>query len=221
MRNPMRMSALSEARVIYVMTHDSIGLGEDGPTHQPVEHLASYRAMPNMLMYRPGDGNETAAAYKVAVENANRPTTIACSRQGMPNQPGSSIEKASKGGYVIQEASAAPKAIIIGTGSEVQMAIDAANTLEAEGIPTRVVSMPCTDVFDEQPASYRSDVLPAGVTARVSVEAASSFGWAKYIGTTGVHVGIDGFGASAPADKLYKKFGITAEAVVAGVKAQL
>jgi len=229
MRSAMRMSALSQAGVIYVMTHDSIGLGEDGPTHQPIEHLASFRAMPSMLTMRPGDGNETAAMYRVAVENANgqnpqgkkRPSTLALSRQGMPNLPGSSIDKAAKGGYIVAGSAGEgvkPDVILIATGSELSMAVDAGVELEKSGLKVRVVSMPCTEVFDEQPASYRESVLPKDCRARVSVEAGSTFGWEKYTGTDGAQVGIDTFGASAPADILYAKFGITKDAVVAAAK---
>ncbi|CAG9467876.1 unnamed protein product [Pedinophyceae sp. YPF-701] len=219
MRNPMRMSALSEAGVIYVMTHDSIGLGEDGPTHQPVEHLASFRAMPDMLMMRPGDGNETAGAYAAAVLNRKRPTTMALSRQGMPNLPGTSIEGTLKGGYVVHGNHDAPDGIILATGSELSMGVDAAKALEAEGKKVNVVSMVCWELFEEQTQEYKDSVLPPGVKARVSVEAASSFGWERY--SFGNHVGIDSFGASAPAPALYEYFGITTDAVVASLKKQM
>ena len=226
MRSAMRMSALSQAGVIYVMTHDSIGLGEDGPTHQPIEHLASFRAMPNMLTMRPGDGNETAGCYKAAVLNAVgdnaagkvRPSTLALSRQGMPNLPGSSAEKAAKGGYIVHGGDGTPDVILIGTGSELCMAVDAAKDLEAAGLKARVVSMPCTELFDEQDKTYRDSVLPPSVKARVSVEAGSTYGWQKYTGDGGANIGIDSFGASAPAPTLYEKFGITKEAVVAAAK---
>jgi transketolase len=229
MRSAMRMSALSQAGVIYVMTHDSIGLGEDGPTHQPIEHLASFRAMPSMLTMRPGDGNETAAMYRVAVENANginpqgkrRPSTLALSRQGMPNQAGSSIDKAAKGGYICAGNAGegvAPDVILIATGSELTMAVDAAKDLEAAGMKVRVVSMPCTEIFDEQSAAYKESVLPKACRARVSVEAGSTYGWERYTGSDGAQIGIDSFGASAPADILYAKFGITKDAVVAAAK---
>jgi transketolase len=224
MRNPMRMSALSEAGVIYVMTHDSIGLGEDGPTHQPVEHLASFRAMPNMLTMRPGDGNETAGCYAAAVKNANaqnpagkkRPSTIVLSRQGMPNMNETSIEGVAKGGYSVVEC-ANPDVILVGTGSELEMAVKAGKQLESEGKKVRVVSMPCTELYDEQPQSYKDSVLTPGVP-KVSVEAGSTFGWAKYVDAS---VGIDEFGASAPAPILYEKFGITVEAVVEAAKSLL
>lgn len=219
MRNAMRMSALSEAGVIYVMTHDSIGLGEDGPTHQPIEHLASFRAMPNMMMMRPAGGNETAGAYKVGIANRKRPTTIALSRQNMPSLPGTSIEGVAKGGYTIHESAGTPDVIIMGTGSELELAHAAAVELEKEGKKVRVVSFPCWELFEEQSAEYKESVLPASVTARVSVEAATSFGWAKYIGLKGKHIGIDDFGASAPAPVLYEKFGITLPKVIEAAKA--
>ena len=220
MRGAMRVSALSEAGIIFVMTHDSIGLGEDGPTHQPIEHLASFRAMPNILTMRPCDGNETSGAYKVAVVNRGRPTVLALSRQALPNLAGSSIEGVEHGGYVVYgtPVGTQPDAILLATGSEVSLAIDAAKELEGAGKKVRVVSMVCWELFDEQPASYRDGVLPPAVTARVSVEAGSTFGWHKYLGTKGVAVGVDGFGASAPANILYEKFGITKAAVLEAVK---
>jgi transketolase len=221
MRNAMRMSALSEAGVIYVMTHDSIGLGEDGPTHQPIEHLASFRAMPNMLTMRPGDGNETAGCYAAAVENANaqnpngikRPSTLVFSRQGMPNMNTTSIEGTKKGAYTVVE-EANPDVILVGTGSELEMAVKAGEELKAAGKKVRVVSMPCWELYDEQPQSYKDSVLTPGVP-KVSVEAGSTFGWAKYVDAS---IGIDEFGASAPAPILYEKFGITQDAVVAAAK---
>ena len=226
MRSAMRMSALSQAGVIYVMTHDSIGLGEDGPTHQPIEHLASFRAMPQMLTMRPGDGNETAGCYKAAVLNAagdnkdgkKRPSTLALSRQGMPNQPGTSIEGTTKGGYIVHGGAGKPDVILIATGSELMLAIDAAKDLEGAGMAVRVVSMPCTELFDEQSDSYKESVLPKAVKARVSVEAGSTFGWERYTTTDGIQIGVDTFGASAPADRLYKEFGITKDAIVAAAK---
>lgn len=226
MRNAMRMAALSQAGVLFVMTHDSIGLGEDGPTHQPIEHLASFRAMPNMLTLRPGDGNETAGAYYVAVKNAAgenaqgypRPSTLVMSRQGMPNMDATSIEGVAKGGYIVRGGEARPDVILIGTGTELCMAVDAAKKLEAEGRKVRVVSMPCTELFDEQPESYRNSVLPEDVTARVTVEAGSTYGWIKYAGPKGAMIGVDSFGASAPGPTLYEKFGITVDAIVAAAK---
>jgi transketolase len=212
---------LLQIGVIYVMTHDSIGLGEDGPTHQPVEHLASFRAMPNMLMIRPCAGNETAGAYKVAVANRKRPTTIALSRQGMDNLPGLSAEGVEKGAYIIKDTEGTPDVIIMGTGSELQLAWDAAEALAKEGKKARVVSFPCWELFEEQSAEYKEKVLPPSVTARVAVEAGSSFGWARYLGLNGKFVGVDGFGASAPANILYEKYGITTAKVIEAAKSQL
>ncbi|GJW99414.1 transketolase, chloroplastic [Tanacetum coccineum] len=220
MRGAMRISALSEAGVIYVMTHDSIGLGEDGPTHQPIEHLASFRAMPNILMFRPADGNETAGAYKVAVESRKRPSILALSRQKLPNLLGTSIEGTAKGGYTITDNSTGnkPDVILIGTGSELEIAAKAADELRKEGKTVRVVSFVSWELFDEQSADYQESVLPSSVTARVSIEAATTFGWAKIVGSKGKAIGIDKFGASAPAGKIYKEYGITVEAVVAAAK---
>lgn len=219
MRAAMRVSALSECGVIYVMTHDSIGLGEDGPTHQPIEHLASFRAMPNMLMMRPAAGNETAGCYKVAVENRKRPSTIALSRQGMNNLPGLSVEGATKGAYIVKDAEGGkPDIILMGTGSELDLAYQAQEKLVAEGHKVRLVSMPCWEIFEEQSAEYKESVLPKAVTKRVAVEAGTSFGWERYIGFQGKFIGIDRFGASAPAPVLYEKFGITTDAVVAAAK---
>lgn len=220
MRAAMRISALSEAGVIYVMTHDSIGLGEDGPTHQPVEHLASFRAMPNILMLRPADGNETAGSYKVAVLNRKRPSVLALSRQKLPNLPGTSIEGVEKGGYTISDNSTGnkPDFILIATGSELEIAAKAADELRKEGKTVRVVSFVSWELFEEQSAEYKESVLPAAVTARVSIEAGSTFGWEKYVGSKGKAIGIDRFGASAPAGKIYKEFGITPENVVATAK---
>ncbi|CAI9765185.1 unnamed protein product [Fraxinus pennsylvanica] len=217
MRAAMRISALCEARVIYVMTHDSIGLGEDGPTHQPIEHLASFRAMPNILMLRPADGNETAGAYKVAVLNRKRPSVLALSRQKLPQLAGTSIEGVEKGGYIISDNSSSnnPNVILIGTGSELEIAAKAADELRKEGKAVRVVSFVSWELFDEQSDNYKESVLPSAVTARVSIEAGSTFGWEKIVGSKGKAIGIDGFGASAPAGKIYKEFGITVEAVVA------
>ncbi|GMP42937.1 hypothetical protein CsSME_00012502 [Camellia sinensis var. sinensis] len=220
MRAAIRISALSEAGVIYVMTHDSIGLGEDGPTHQPVEHLASFRAMPNVLMLRPADGNETAGAYKVAVLNRKRPSILALSRQKLSHLPGTSVEGVEKGGYTVSDNSSdnKPDVILMGTGSELEIASKAADELRKEGKAVRVVSFVSWELFDEQSDAYKDSVLPAAVTARVSIEAGSTFGWTKHIGSKGKAIGIDRFGASAPAGKIYKEFGITAEAVIAAAK---
>jgi len=221
MRAAMRVAALSQAGVIYVMTHDSIGLGEDGPTHQPVEHLASFRAMPDIMMFRPAGGMETVGAYKQAVLHRKTPSVIALSRQNMPNLPGTSADGVAKGGYVVSCGcpEGKPDVILMGTGSELELAAAAAEDLTAAGMKVRVVSMPCFELFEKQSQEYKDSVLPPTITARVSVEAATSFGWDKYLGFQGKHIGIDSFGASAPAPKLYEEFGITKDAVVAAGKA--
>jgi transketolase len=215
----MRLSALSELGVIYVLTHDSIGLGEDGPTHQPVETLASLRAIPNMLVIRPGDGNETSGAYKVAVANRHRPTVMFLSRQAMANQANSSADKVAKGGYILEDSNGTPDLILIGTGSELELCTKAAAQLRAEGKNVRVVSMPCVELFEEQDAAYRESVLPSSCRKRLVVEASSSFGWHKYTGFDGDSVSIDRFGASAPGPLLMEKFGFTVDNVVAKAKA--
>lgn len=221
MRGAMRISALSEAGVIYVMTHDSIGLGEDGPTHQPIEHLASFRAMPNCLMFRPADGNETAGAYKVAVLKRKTPSILALSRQKLPQLPGTSIDGVAKGGYTIScnSSNNKPDVILLGTGSELEIADKAGEELRKAGKAVRVVSMVCWELFDEQSDEYKESVLPSSVTARVSIEAATTFGWGKLVGSKGKSIGIDKFGASAPAGKIYKEYGITVEAVVEAANA--
>ncbi|MFM7674745.1 MAG: transketolase-like TK C-terminal-containing protein, partial [Synechococcus sp.] len=215
----MRLSALSELGVIYVLTHDSIGLGEDGPTHQPIETLASLRSIPNMLVIRPGDGNETSGAYKVAVANRHRPTVLFLSRQAMANQANSNADHVAKGGYILEDSNGAPDLILIGTGTELELCTKAAAQLRAEGKNVRVVSMPCVELFEEQDAAYRESVLPAACRKRLVVEASSSFGWHKYTGFEGDTVSIDRFGASAPGPLLMDKFGFTVENVVAKAKA--
>ncbi|PWA36017.1 transketolase protein [Artemisia annua] len=216
MRASMRLAALSESRVIYVMTHDSIGVGENGPTHQPVEHIASFRAMPNILMLRPADGNETAGAYRIAVLNTKRPSVLALSSQKLPNLNGTSVEKVEKGGYILSDNSSnnKPDVILIGTGSELELAVKAGDQLRKEGKAVRVVSFVSWELFDEQSDEYKESVLPSSVTARVSIEAGSTLGWEKIVGAKGKAIGIDKFGASAPAGKLYKEYGITVEAVI-------
>ena len=218
-RNALRMSALMKQRVIYVFTHDSIGLGEDGPTHQPVEQTATLRMIPNMDVWRPCDTVETMVAWTSAVEKLTGPSSLCLSRQNLPFVPrdAATIANIARGGYILSEAKGGkPKAIIIATGSEVEIALKAQAALEAE-IPVRVVSMPSTNVFDRQDAAYRSSVLPKGV-ARVAVEAGVSGGWYKYVGLEGAVIGLDRFGESAPAGALFKEFGFTAENVVATVK---
>ena len=226
-RPAIRLSALMELRVIYVMTHDSIGLGEDGPTHQPIEHLASLRAMPNLLLFRPADAVETAECWELALANAERPSVLALTRQGVPclragaggNGTGNAC---ARGGYVLREASAeTPRVVLLATGSECAIADEARQTLEAAGVPTRLVSLPCWALFDEQEPAYRESVLGDAETVRIAVEAASPFGWERYVGPAGAIVGMRGFGASAPAKDLYAHFGITADAVVAAAKARL
>ncbi len=221
MRGSMRLSALSELGVIYVLTHDSIGVGEDGPTHQPIETIPSLRAIPNMLVFRPGDGNETSGAYKLAIENRHRPSALCLSRQGMANQANSSIEKVAHGGYILEDCDGTPELILIGTGTELDLCVQAAKQLSDEGRKVRVVSMPCVELFDEQSDAYKEQVLPAAVRKRIVVEAAESFGWHRFIGLDGDSVTMNRFGASAPGGTCMKEFGFTVENVVAKSKALL
>ncbi len=224
MRPAIRLAALSRARVTYVFTHDSVGLGEDGPTHQPVEHLAALRAIPNLVVVRPADANETVSAWKVALEHRDGPVALILSRQNLPvldrgrYAPAAGLER---GAYVLAEAgrgSGAIGAIIVASGSEVQVALAARETLEAEGLGVRVVSMPSWELFEEQDASYREEVLPIDVPLRVAVEAAASFGWERWVGDRGSVVGIDMFGASAPGAVALANLGITSENVVKAVR---
>lgn len=221
LRAAMRISALSEAGVIYVMTHDSICLGEDGPTHQPIEHFVSFRAMPNILMLRPADGNETAGAYKIAVLRRKTPSILALSRLKLHQLAGTSIDGVAKGAYIISDNSSSnkPDVIVMGTGSELEIASKAADELREERKTVRVVSFVSWELFEEQSAEYKESILPEAVTARVSIEAGSTLGWERYVGKKGKSIGIDRFGASAPAPTLFKEFGITAENVVAAAKA--
>ena len=226
MRPTARLAALSNIPTIFVWTHDSIGVGEDGPTHQPIEHLAAYRAIPNLAIVRPGDANETAAAWVAALQQTKQPVGLILSRQNMRTVDRTSGEFASadgvaKGAYVLKEASAEPKVIVIGTGSEVEVALDAQTALEAQGIPTRVVSMPCQEWFDAQDEAYRNEVLPPAVSARVSVEAGIAMGWAKYVGANGTSISLEHYGASGAAPLLYREFGITSDAVVEAAKGLL
>ena len=216
-RNALRMAALMEIQTILVYTHDSIGLGEDGPTHQPVEHTASLRLMPNMSVWRPCDTVETAVAWRYAIERRDGPTSLVLTRQGLPFQARTSeqIADITRGGYVLRDSDAMPDIALIATGSEVALAIAAAELLEQQGVKTRVVSMPSTDVFDAQDDDYRELVLPAGVTARVAIEAGVTDTWWRYVGAEGRVIGLDRFGASAPANELFEHFGFTAEHVVA------
>jgi transketolase len=219
MRGSVRLAALSRLKVVYVWTHDSIGLGEDGPTHQPVEQIASLRAIPHLTVIRPGDANETAAAWACAVDVCEGPTALALSRQKLPTLAGTA-EKAregvAKGGYVLRDASgdaATPDLILIGTGSELQIAVAVAEALEEEGIRSRVVSLPSWERFEAQDAAYREGILPRACRKRVTIEAGTPFGWERYAGDEGAIVGIDRFGASAPAERIYEAFGITAERI--------
>ncbi|GIH94674.1 transketolase [Planobispora siamensis] len=223
MRPAVRLAALMKLPVTYVWTHDSIGLGEDGPTHQPVEHLWALRAIPGLDVVRPADANETAAAWRVVLEHTDRPAALALTRQNLPVYEGTADAcKVAKGGYVLQDASdGQPRVILIGTGSEVELAVKAREILEAEGIPTRVVSMPCVEWFHAQDAAYRQTVLPPAVRARVAVEAGIALGWREFVGDEGVVVSLEHFGASAPYKTLYEQFGLTAERVVAAAKGSL
>ena len=217
MRPPMRLAAMMRQRVIYVFTHDSIGVGEDGPTHQPVEQIMGLRTVPNMVVIRPADATETAEAWKVAMERRDGPTTLILSRQNLPVLDRSVYPPASgvrHGAYVLWEASPNPDVILIATGSEVAIALDAGTQLQAKGIAARVVSMPSWELFDAQPEDYRERVLPSRVLARVSVEAGAKIGWERYIGLHGAAIGLSTFGASAPAPEVYGHFGITAAHVV-------
>lgn len=209
----LRLSALSGHPVVWVATHDSIGLGEDGPTHQPIETLAHFRAIPNLMVWRPADGNEVSAAYKVSLESTQTPSVIALTRQNLPQLENSSIEKASRGGYVVYDTKDA-RLILAATGSEVSLAIDSAKELSAAGIPTRVVSLPDFFTFDKQSHDYKKSILPDGIPV-ISIEVMSTYGWGKY---AHAHIGLDHFGASAPAAALFKKFGFTTEAVVEKAK---
>ncbi|MCK5914120.1 MAG: transketolase, partial [Desulfuromusa sp.] len=221
MRPAIRMAALMGLAPIYVMTHDSIGLGEDGPTHQPVEHLASLRAMPNLAVIRPADANETSEAWKAAISNRQGPTVLVLSRQGLPTVDRNQFASADglqKGGYVLAPETGELQLILLASGSEVQHAMAAQITLQAEGIGTRVVSMPCWELFAAQDVAYHEEVLPSACTQRVSMEAGSTFGWERYVGLQGKIIGMDEFGASAPAGELMEHFGFTAENMVAVAK---
>jgi len=225
MRGAVRLAALMQLPVTYVWTHDSIGLGEDGPTHQPVEQLAGLRAVPGLDVVRPADANETVVAWRTILEQSDRPAGLALSRQNLPTVDRTvfaSAEGTARGGYVLADASSGtPKVILIGTGSEVQIALAAREALEADGVPTRVVSMPCVEWFREQDEAYKRSVLPPDVEARVSVEAGVSQGWHEWVGAYGECVALEHFGASAPYDVLYEQFGFTAERVAAAAQSSL
>ncbi|MFB4280180.1 MULTISPECIES: transketolase [unclassified Nonomuraea] len=222
MRPSVRLAALMKLPVTYVWTHDSIGLGEDGPTHQPIEHLWALRAIPGLDVVRPADANETAYAWKAVLEHTDRPAALALTRQNLPVYEGTSADGVAHGGYVLRDASdGQPKVILIATGSEVQIAVDGRELLEAQGIPTRVVSMPCVEWFKGQESAYRQTVLPSSIRARVAVEAGIALGWHEFVGECGEVVSLEHFGASAPYRTLYEQFGLTAERVAAAAKASL
>jgi transketolase len=219
-RPAIRLGALMNQRVIHVMTHDSIGVGEDGPTHQPIEHLAACRAIPNLIVLRPGDANEAAVAYQVALEQTDRPVAMVLTRQDLPTLDRKKYAPAAgvaKGGYVLACAApdGKPDVILLATGSELQLAVAAHEILVADGIRSRVVSLPSFELFNDQPAEYRDKVLPPQSTKRVAIEAGIRQCWDQYLGTTGAFIGLDTYGASAPYQEIYKHRGITAEAAIA------
>lgn len=225
MRPPMRLAALSETRAVYIFTHDSIGLGEDGPTHQPIEQVMNLRAVPNLTVIRPADAAETVEAWRMALMKKDGPTALVFTRQNVPvldrGECGASAQL-QRGGYILWDSSSdAPEVILIGTGSETHIALDAGKELASEGIGVRVVALPSWELFDSQPQDYREAVLPSGVKARVAVEAGIKLGWEHYVGLEGAVVGMEGFGASAPASVLYEKFGITAEHVARAARGLL
>jgi transketolase len=221
MRPPMRLAAMMGLGTVYVLTHDSIGLGEDGPTHQPIEQLPNLRAVPNLTVIRPCDALETAEAWKAAMLNRRGPTALILTRQALPTLDRAVYGTANglhQGGYVLAKESGELKALIIASGSEVPLALAAREQLQQEGIGVRVVSLPCWELFEQQDQTYRDEVLPPACTKRVAVEAASTFGWERYVGRCGKVVGMTGFGASGPAGKLFEHFGFTAENVVQQVR---
>jgi transketolase len=225
MKPAMRIAALEETPSMFIFTHDSIGLGEDGPTHQPIEQLAGLRAMPNMMLFRPADANEVVESYKIMVQSQLTPSTIVLTRQPLPTFDRTKFAPASgvaKGAYVLIDAEGGkPDVILMATGSEVYLCVEAREKLAAEGIKARVVSMPSWDLFEKQDAAYKESVFPAGITARVSVEMAATFGWDRYVGPKGKMLGMHSFGASAPIKDVMKKFGFTVENVVALAKQTL
>ena len=221
MRPAIRLAALMKQHVIYVLTHDSIGLGEDGPTHQPIEHLASLRSMPNLTVLRPSDANETAESWKFAVKNNRGPTVLALTRQSLPTLDRTTLGPAEllhRGAYVLKDADGTPDALILASGSEVILALEAAQTLAQDGVVARVISTPSWELFDDQHQEYKDSVLPENVKVRVAIEAGATQGWHKYVGMNGKVIGLDHFGASAPIKDLFTNFGITAEAVVQAVQ---
>ncbi len=218
-RAAIRLGALMGTRVIHVMTHDSIGLGEDGPTHQPVEHLASLRAIPNLMVMRPADGIETAECWEIAINRKDAPTLMALTRQGIPTlRDDINNNKSAKGAYIISDSSSEPKALIFATGSEVEIAIQAQKHLENDGIATRVISVPCFELFEEQSEEYKAEILGSKDTVKLAIEAGIRMGWDRFIGSDGIFIGMSSFGASAPAPQLYKHFGITSERIINSIK---
>lgn len=215
MRPAIRLASLMKQPVVYVFTHDSIGLGEDGPTHQPIEQLSSLRAIPGLYVFRPADANETREAWKAAVKSTEHPVALSLTRQKVPNLPPEKTVHTDRGAYILEETSAHPDLILMASGSEVEITYAAYRQLASEGVNVRLVSFPCWELFEEQPASYRESVLPASVTKRIAVEAASVFGWERYVGLNGVIIGMHSFGASAPAEVLFREFGFTVENIVA------
>jgi transketolase len=225
MRPSVRLASLMELPVVYVWTHDSVGLGGDGPTHQPIEHLASLRAMPRLRLIRPADGPETAEAWRAAIQRTDGPTALALSRQNLPpidRGRHAGPQGLHRGAYVLADATASPpRLILIATGSEVWVVLEARERLEAEGIATRVVSMPCWELFEEQDQAYRDQVLPPACPARLAVEAAATFGWARWVGEHGDVLGVDHFGASAPGERVLAEFGFTPDNVADRARALL
>ena len=220
----MRLAALMGLRTIFVFTHDSIGVGEDGPTHQPIEQIMNLRQVPNMTVIRPADANETMEAWRMALANTKGPTTLVFSRQNLPVLDRSICSAASgtrRGGYILWESSANPGLILIATGSEVAMTLAAARKLAADGINVRVVSLPSWEIFDRQPQDYHHSVLPPAITARISIEAGIKLGWEHYVGLSGKIIGMDTFGASAPGPVLYEKFGFTESKIIEAAKIML
>ena len=225
MKPPIRLSALMGLPVVYIFTHDSIGLGQDGPTHQPVEQLLALRGIPGLITLRPADANEVAEAWRVIAGLKNKPACLVLSRQNLPTLDRARYAPASgvaRGAYVLADPeNGKPEVILIGTGSEIPLCIDAHENLKQAGIAARVVSMPSWELFEQQDQAYRDSVLPPAISARVSVEAGSVIGWDRYVGNTGARIGMHGFGASAPIGDLMKKFGFTPEHILAASKAQI
>jgi len=221
LRPAMRLSSIMRQGVIYIMTHDSIGLGEDGPTHQPISQLAACRALPELLVFRPADANEVVESYRSLLQRGQQPSMLVLTRQALPTlcrEQYAAATGVAQGAYILSDSDDAPQVLLLASGSEVGICLDAQQTLADEGIAARVVSMPCWELFDEQDAAYRHEVLPPDVSARVAVEAGLRMGWDRYIGADGQFVGMDGFGASAPTSELFEHFGITASQVVQAAK---